>query len=245
MRVISALLFLGAAATFCGAPVAAARASTLVNNGDFATGDFTGWTLFTTSSNASIGFSPAPNVVSFNVTGSGPTNAAQFQVGQVILNAGVQEGGGLTQSVVSGSGNYFFTANIAAFSACGVGCGNGDAGTFSIWLDGTKRDSVSFGAISNGVTLRDLLWFDTSLVAGSHILEVLITREAQNHGGVPDVTYGDTPFEYVTNITLQEGSISAVPESSTWAMLLIGFAGIAFAGYRKRRQYTLIPSAVM
>ncbi len=30
--------------------------------------------------------------------------------------------------------------------------------------------------------------------------------------------------------------ISAVPEPSTWAMLLIGFAGIGFASYRKRRQ---------
>jgi hypothetical protein len=124
------------------------RASNLVNNGGFSTGDFTGWTLFTTSSNASLGFSPVPNVVSFNVAGSGPTNAAQFQVGQITLNAGVQEGGGLEQSVVTGSGNYFLTANIAAFSACGLGCGNGEAGNFSVWLDGTIQDSVSLGSIN-------------------------------------------------------------------------------------------------
>ena len=29
---------------------------------------------------------------------------------------------------------------------------------------------------------------------------------------------------------------SAVPEPSTWAMLLLGFAGIAFVGYRRSRQ---------
>jgi hypothetical protein len=29
----------------------------------------------------------------------------------------------------------------------------------------------------------------------------------------------------------------AVPEPSTWAMLMIGFAGIGFAGYRKRRHW--------
>jgi hypothetical protein len=27
----------------------------------------------------------------------------------------------------------------------------------------------------------------------------------------------------------------AVPEPSTWAMMLIGFAGLAFAGYRRAR----------
>jgi hypothetical protein len=26
-----------------------------------------------------------------------------------------------------------------------------------------------------------------------------------------------------------------IPESSTWAMMLLGFAGLAFAGYRKAR----------
>jgi hypothetical protein len=46
--------------------------------------------------------------------------------------------------------------------------------------------------------------------------------------------------------TLQVNSVTAsVPEASTWAMLLIGFAGIGFASYRKRRQYTLIERAVI
>jgi hypothetical protein len=34
------------------------------------------------------------------------------------------------------------------------------------------------------------------------------------------------------------GSVAAVPEPSTWAMLLIGFAGIGFAAYRKRHLVT-------
>jgi uncharacterized protein (TIGR03118 family) len=33
------------------------------------------------------------------------------------------------------------------------------------------------------------------------------------------------------------GSISTVPEPSTWAMLLIGFAGIGFLGYRRRPMF--------
>ena len=30
-------------------------------------------------------------------------------------------------------------------------------------------------------------------------------------------------------------SPSAIPEPSTWAMMLLGFAGLGYAGYRKRK----------
>ena len=32
------------------------------------------------------------------------------------------------------------------------------------------------------------------------------------------------------------GALTVVPEPSTWAMMLIGFAGLAFAGYRRTRK---------
>ncbi len=35
---------------------------------------------------------------------------------------------------------------------------------------------------------------------------------------------------------LSSFSVTAVPESSTWAMLLLGFAGPGYAGYRKSRK---------
>jgi outer membrane lipase/esterase len=31
-------------------------------------------------------------------------------------------------------------------------------------------------------------------------------------------------------------ALNAVPEASTWAMMLVGFAGLGFAGYRRSRQ---------
>jgi hypothetical protein len=37
------------------------------------------------------------------------------------------------------------------------------------------------------------------------------------------------------------GSVApAVPEPSTWAMLLIGFAGIGFMAYRRKSKPTLV-----
>lgn len=38
---------------------------------------------------------------------------------------------------------------------------------------------------------------------------------------------------------LQRGFVATVPEPSTWAMLLLGFAGIGFTGYRKSKQVLL------
>jgi hypothetical protein len=35
-------------------------------------------------------------------------------------------------------------------------------------------------------------------------------------------------------VTISNGPMTAVPEPSTWAMLLLGFAGLGFVGYRRR-----------
>jgi hypothetical protein len=187
----------------------------LVQNGDFTTGDFTRWTLFTTSSNGSLGFAPVPDVISFDVTGGGASNAARFQVGQVTKFDDVPEGGGLMQNVLTGTGTFMFTANLAVFEQfpgpCN-GCGNGEGGVFSALLDGVTRAFVSFGDINQGETQRSLLSFTSDLLDGNHNLEILITRTSQNHSGNPPpgvcnisvCTFGDTPFQFVTNISLQE-----------------------------------------
>jgi outer membrane lipase/esterase len=41
--------------------------------------------------------------------------------------------------------------------------------------------------------------------------------------------------------TLPDGfSVAAVPELSTWAMLLIGFAGLGFMAYRRKSKLALM-----
>ena len=49
----------------------------------------------------------------------------------------------------------------------------------------------------------------------------------------PDLQFSYTPGTF-TPIEL-DSAVQAVPEISTWAMLLIGFAGIAFTTYRRQR----------
>jgi hypothetical protein len=50
-----------------------------------------------------------------------------------------------------------------------------------------------------------------------------------------DENQGDNTGHITATITTNSIVISGVPEPSTWAMMLLGFAGIGFMAYRKRK----------
>jgi hypothetical protein len=110
-------------------------AANVIVNGDFSTGDFTGWTLFTTAQG-----NVTSSVTSFDVTGSGASLAGTFIVGGQAGFIGNQ-GGGIFQFVDTGAGTGTFSMNIAADNS-GSGFFNGDGGTFSVLLDGVVGDSL-------------------------------------------------------------------------------------------------------
>jgi hypothetical protein len=56
--------------------------------------------------------------------------------------------------------------------------------------------------------------------------EYVLNDSGRNPVGYAGVL-GSTPIEF---------SVAAIPEPSTWAMLLLGFAGIGFVGYRRSRK---------
>lgn len=58
--------------------------------------------------------------------------------------------------------------------------------------------------------------------------------------GVSDEIYTDNSGAYTVVVTQLA---SAVPEPSTWAMLLMGFIGLGFAGYRKQEKLRASPSS--
>jgi hypothetical protein len=196
-----------------------AKATSVLTNGDFQTGDLTSWAPFVTA-NGSNGPS-LPNVVSFNTTGSGASLAAHFNVGEVNLTH-LPEGGGLSQTFILGTpGVYSFFANIGSQDdANGINI-NGDAGTYSILIDGTTLASDFLGSFNtvNQIILGTLSG-SVSLSAGPHTFEVLITRDFT--GGT-----SGSPDEYVDNI-----SLSAVPEPRTFALVALAIFGLAF--YRQK-----------
>jgi hypothetical protein len=63
-----------------------------------------------------------------------------------------------------------------------------------------------------------------------------ITLKGAPDTGVPD----GEPF--LAAATLAAGSSPAVPEPSTWAMMLVGFAGLGYAGYRETKRARFQPA---
>jgi hypothetical protein len=197
----------------------------LITNGDFATGNFSGWTTFVTT-NGTLGPAPLPAVSSFDVTGGGASNAAHFEVGQPGTNYeyNVQRGGGLRQSFsTTAAGVIDFSADIASMG--GPYSANGAGGLFTVSLNGVVLDTYDFGSIAQNGVERSTLNFSTLVGIGVQNLEILVTR--------PNTSF--LVGQYIDNISATE-TVAAVPEPSTWAMIILGFAGVGYMTYRRRNQ---------
>ena len=239
---ISALKSLTTSAAFLvllAASGNAARATELVSNGSFATGTLADWTLVTTA-NGSLGHSPYPDVTSFNVTGTGATNAAKFQVGQLNFAGygSTPAGGGISQSITTTAGSLDFSADIAAYNSNSVGS-NAQAGIFSVVLDGVTEDTVSLGSIPSGQTFRGTLSFDTTVSAGPQTLEILMTRPYTNTLEGDTSPLDATPFQYVTGISATQASVSPVPLPGALPMFGCAIAGLGMVGARSRSRKSL------
>ena len=77
----------------------------------------------------------------------------------------------------------------------------------------------------------DLLTLNKELPLGSYVFAFL----GQTSTGVDATASSGAIF-------IDTARLVATPEPSTWAMLLIGFAGLGFAGYRKARSGRIAPS---
>ena len=167
--------------------VAGASAAT-VANGDFETGDLSGWTTFLTTN----GTAGTPAVASFDSTGTGASNAAAFTVGTTVVPNGNYEGGGIFQVVTTSSGSFNVAAATAAFNPSFLS--NRSCGLFELLVDGAVVASHDFLACDGGATVRSNLTATLSLSAGQHEIRVRITRPWGAQGGAP--------IEYVDNVSL-------------------------------------------
>jgi hypothetical protein len=111
--------------------------------------------------------------------------------------------------------------------------GNGNDGTWYVYLNGvavaqTTLPDCSYCGDTQTVT-GTVDFADISPVGGGYQIELVLQNTILFGGGsVAWLDGGTTGLSY-----------SAVPESSTWAMMLLGFAGLGFAGYRGAKRAPL------
>lgn len=198
-------------------------AANLVVNGNFDTGTLAGWTVFTTA-NGTTG-AGLPNVVSFNTSGGGASNAAHFDVGTNVLTS--QQGGGLSQTFMAPTAGTYNLSEDFASQDDANGLVNSDAGTFSLLIDGVTVATDSFGAFATAQQiLMGSFSVSVNLTAGPHTLETEITRVFNTGGSA-------TPDEYVDNISLTSPGGSQVPEPNS--LILLGSGALGLAGAIRRR----------
>jgi len=196
----------------------------LLVNGDFETGDFSGWTQFITA-NGTVG---TPTVTSFATSSNGTASlSAAFQPGNNLAN-GSQQGGGIYQyfSLASVT-SLAFSLNTASYATYA----NADGGQVSVLLDGITFDTTSFGNMGKGQTEYAILAANIlNVSAGQHELEILDTR------GFGYEWY--TPIDYIDNVSL---TVTTAPEPSSWCLLCLG---IVFWFLSWRNRHCLPPNQI-
>jgi hypothetical protein len=206
------------------------QAASIIPNGDFEAGSLNGWTM-----NAGADPGHSPTVIGYNTT-SGIYNGAYGESVPTPIN-------GLTSGV-------YFSADSAAQSI-----------SRSLTLTGNTPYTLSFDfyAPQNG---RDNP-FDASLVAtlnGSAISSVFSADSLTDGWNYYSTTFtsslatlydfalnfqggGSTAADFVVdNVSIAPvlSIAAAIPEPSTWAMMLFGFASIGFVAYRRKSRPALM-----
>jgi len=88
-----------------------------------------------------------------------------------------------------------------------------------------QADVGNYNLKTPGQTQPDLFSID-KFAQGGYIVAFLGGTDATaNSGALFETTSGNTITQ-----------LSAVPEPSTWAMMVLGFAGVGFMAYRRRNQ---------
>jgi hypothetical protein len=133
------------------------------------------------------------------------------------------------------AGDYLYSSDITAFSLSVHSkttevlesvSSNTPGATFDGWVDYLRLNEL--GQVTS--------WF---LYLNGNGADAPLIYTIGDAAGFPTMDYGlrgtcDSAETYVNTGTAGTWQVSAVPEPSTWAMLLLGFAGVGFMAYRRK-----------
>ena len=205
---------------------ASLSAQAQVVNGSFESGVVSPWATFTTS-NGTLGPS-SPTISSFDVDGDGVNSLAfGLSVGYAVAPCSFPgtgcplptEGGGIRQNVIFAGGLTQFHADVAVSNTLLSGGFNRDGGTFSLLLDGNLLNTFVTGQITAGAVLRGHLDASVFVSGGSHVLDILVTRQFSSANSLT---------QYIDNV-----SAAPIPEPETYAMMLVGLGLLGWARPRR------------
>lgn len=204
----------------------------------------------TESGSATVNIQPSPSeFVSATVVGGG-TSSASAQLSDyfmVMANSPVPAGtqvslvitakGWVSQAVASYNTAQLYFGNNVGTTLLGSACTAG--GSNSCSADGLAA-SASFSVaqqVTTTVGIQNLLTLDLFVNAntlGFH------TDDSQSGFIDPIISFAnpDDALRYQLAFAPGVGNTPAVPEPSTWAMMILGFAGIGFSAYRHRSSAT-------
>lgn len=197
----------------------APASANLVSNGDFETGTFFGWTVAPLNGNVQVLTGADYQPCCF--TSGSPTELANhfasFGAGNKPIT-GVTIGQTLTTVVGQ---TYTFSFNYGALG------GGSEQLQFEI-ISGQSQTLLTASANNNLSTTFQTM--TGTFVAAS--TSTLISFG--DFGGIADTRADNVDF-IIDNV-----SIAAIPEPSTWAMMMLGFAGVGFVAYRRKAKSALV-----
>ena len=172
-----------------------------------------------------------PDLIMTGGTSSTPTTLEVGGVNKGNVAAGFSQNFALN-SLTVGAGAYVDLVDKNA-NATPSGWTAGSESLYLNALFGTSKTESGAGTLDLK-DLSDQKYLDVFLLGKSGFLNASSLVDIYLiSGGYADGYYKDTNGDY---IRILDAQVAAVPETSTWAMMVVGFLGVGFIAYRRKQK---------
>lgn len=182
----------------------------------------------------------ASNYGTIHVTGDTTTESTiGLTVDAKITSGQFHSSSGLTTFVFNPTGvglAVTIDASTPNFTSLGSGTFHEDG--FGNFTWGIQSTASNQGGGLAGLELKFIIKDTSGLIAFGTTTSN--SGPTGTHGADPCASCTSIAVPFAADITFDGtgaiGAVSAVPEPSTWAMMILGFAGVGFMAYRRRGQ---------